>query len=69
MDSTNDHAPLEPRLPTTEDLLLLCRRLASPSRLPVPSFFGGPNKPTAIRTPSTALFWPASSNSVASGPE
>ncbi len=27
MDSTNDHAPLEPRLPTTDDLLLLCRRL------------------------------------------
>jgi len=27
MDSANDHAPLEPRLPTTDDLLLLCRRL------------------------------------------
>lgn len=27
MDSADDHAPLEPRLPTTDDLLLLCRRL------------------------------------------
>jgi hypothetical protein len=27
MDASNDHAPLEPRLPTTDDLLLLCRRL------------------------------------------
>lgn len=27
MDSENDHPSLEPRLPTTDDLLLLCRRL------------------------------------------
>jgi hypothetical protein len=27
MDPSNDHASLEPRLPTTDDLLLLCRRL------------------------------------------
>ena len=27
MDPANDHSPLEPRLPTTDDLLLLCRRL------------------------------------------
>ena len=27
MDAKNDHPPLEPRLPTTDELLLLCRRL------------------------------------------
>jgi hypothetical protein len=27
MDLENDHPSLEPRLPTTDDLLLLCRRL------------------------------------------
>ena len=27
MDAKDDNAPLEPRLPTTDDLLLLCRRL------------------------------------------
>ncbi len=27
MDDANDHAPLEPRLPDTDDLVFLCRRL------------------------------------------
>ena len=27
MDSSDDHTPLEPRLPTTDDLVFLCRRL------------------------------------------
>lgn len=27
MDAANDNAPLEPRLPDTDDLVLLCRRL------------------------------------------
>ena len=27
MDSPNDNPPLEPRLPDTDDLIFLCRRL------------------------------------------